>query len=149
MSSYNKKPQRITLPRKPKYITISADCDFFALFKTVEKHFDNCFMLESLGEESFISRHSIIGFDPEKLIWAEGKQLFIQERDGSTESYESENPYYLLRDIVPQNILSRGFAGGLTGYLGYDSMNYFEPTFGFAIERDVSTRFVLACTKMA
>jgi len=127
-SYYQKKPQRITLPRKPKYITISADCDFFALFKTVEKHFDNCFMLESLGEESFISRHSIIGFDPEKLIWAEGKQLFIQERDGSTESYESDNPYYLLRDIVPQNILSRGFAGGLTGYLGYDSMNYFEPS---------------------
>lgn len=128
MSSYNKKPQRITLPRKPKYITISSACDFFDLFKKVEKRFDNCFMLESLGEESFISRHSIIGFDPEKLIWAEGKQLFIQERDGSTESFESDNPYYLLRDIVPQNILSRGFAGGLTGYIGYDSMNYFEPT---------------------
>ncbi|MBJ7537910.1 anthranilate synthase component I family protein [Marinomonas transparens] len=124
----NKKPERIRLPRKPKYITISSDCDFFDLFKKVEKRFDHCFMLESLGEESFISRHSIIGFDPEKLIWAEGKQLFIQERDGSTESYESDNPYYLLRSIVPQNILSRGFAGGLTGYIGYDSMNYFEPS---------------------
>ena len=128
MSSYTKKPQRITLPRKPKYITISSACDFFDLFKKVEKRFANCLMLESLGEESFISRHSIIGFDPEKLIWAEGKQLFIQERDGTTESFESDNPYYLLRDIVPQNILSRGFAGGLTGYIGYDSMNYFEPT---------------------
>lgn len=128
MSPFNKKPERISLPRKPKYVTISSDCDFFGLFKKIEKRFDNCFMLESLGEESFISRHSIIGFDPEKLIWAEGKQLFIQERDGSTESYESDNPYYLLRDIVPQNILSRGFAGGLTGYIGYDSMNYFEPT---------------------
>ncbi|MGR0279315.1 anthranilate synthase component I family protein [Marinomonas dokdonensis] len=127
-SYYQKRPERITLPRKPKYITISSDCDFFALFKKVEKRFDNCFMLESLGEESFISRHSIIGFDPEKLIWAEDKKLFIQERDGATEAYESDNPYYLLRDIVPQNILSRGFAGGLTGYIGYDSMNYFEPS---------------------
>ncbi|GAB3487982.1 anthranilate synthase component I family protein [Marinomonas epiphytica] len=124
----NKKPVRIELPRKPKYITISSDCDFFELFKKIEKQFDQCFMLESLGEESFISRHSIIGFDPEKLIWAEGKKLYIQERDGSTEVYESDNPYYLLRDIVPQNILSRGFAGGLTGYIGYDSMNYFEPS---------------------
>ncbi len=127
-SYYQKRPERITLPRKPKYITISSDCDFFALFKKVEKRFDNCFMLESLGEESFISRHSIIGFDPEKLIWAEDKKLFIQKRDGATEAYESDNPYYLLRDIVPQNILSRGFAGGLTGYIGYDSMNYFEPS---------------------
>ena len=128
MSQSNKKPERISLPRKPKYVTISSDCDFFDLFKKVEKRFEHCFMLESLGEESFISRHSIIGFDPEKLIWAEGKQLFIQERDGSTESFESDNPYYLLRSIVPQNILSRGFAGGLTGYIGYDSMNYFEPS---------------------
>lgn len=124
----SKKPPRITLPRKPKYITISSDCDFFALFKKIEKRFDNCFMLESLGEESFISRHAIIGFDPEKRIWAQGNVLFIEERDGSVESYPSDNPYYLLREIVPQNILSRGFAGGLTGYIGYDSMNYFEPT---------------------
>jgi len=49
MSMNMKKPERITLPRKPKYITISSDCDFFALFKKVEKRFDNCFMLESLG----------------------------------------------------------------------------------------------------
>jgi anthranilate synthase component 1 len=98
------------------------------MFKKVEKQFANCFMLESLGEESYISRHSIIGFDPEKLLWAEGNTLFIQERDGATESYESDNPYYLLRSIVPQNIISRGYAGGLTGYIGYDAMNYFEPT---------------------
>ncbi|WP_067221317.1 anthranilate synthase component I family protein [Marinomonas gallaica] len=121
-------PPRIELPRKPKYVTISSDCDFFDMFKKVEKQFSNCFMLESLGEESYISRHSIIGFDPEKLLWAEGKTLFIQERDGATQSYESDNPYYLLRSIVPQNIISRGYAGGLTGYIGYDAMNYFEPT---------------------
>lgn len=121
-------PPRIELPRKPKYVTISSDCDFFGMFKKVEKQFANCFMLESLGEESYISRHSIIGFDPEKLLWAEGNTLFIQERDGATESYESDNPYYLLRSIVPQNIISRGYAGGLTGYIGYDAMNYFEPT---------------------
>ncbi len=128
MSSYNKKPPRIELPRKPKYVTISSDCDFFGMFKKVEKQFENCLMLESCKEESYISRHSIIGFDPEKMLWAEGKQLFIQERDGTLNRYESDNPYYLLRSIVPQNILSRMYAGGLTGYIGYDAMNYFEPT---------------------
>lgn len=128
MSPSNKVPPRIELPRKPKYVNISSDCDFFGMFKKVEKQFDNCFMLESLGEESYISRHSIIGFDPEKLLWAEGNTLWIEERDGSKAAYESENPYYLLRSIVPQNIISRGYAGGLTGYIGYDAMNYFEPT---------------------
>lgn len=122
------KPERIDLARKPHYVTMSADCDFFALFKKIEKRFSTCFMLESLGEESYISRHSIIGFDPEKTLWAQGKTLYIADRDGNTESYESDNPYYLLRELVPQDVISRKYAGGLTGYLGYDAMNYFEPS---------------------
>ncbi|MCP8689618.1 anthranilate synthase component I family protein [Marinobacterium sedimentorum] len=124
----NRKPSPIALPRKPHYITLTADCDFFGLFKKIEKRFDNCFMLESLGEESYISRYSIIGFDPEQQIWAAEGQLHIQQRDGQIESYASDNPYYLLREIVPQNIISRKYAGGLTGYIGYDCVNYFEPT---------------------
>ncbi|SIS45494.1 anthranilate synthase component 1 [Neptunomonas antarctica] len=124
----SRRPDRIDLPRKPHYVTITSDCDFFDLFKKIDKQFDTCFMLESLGEDSFISRYSIIGFDPEKIIWAEGKTLTIQERDGQCEQYHSDNPYYLLRDLMPQNVISRKYAGGLTGYLSYDSMNYFEPT---------------------
>lgn len=124
----SRKPDPINLPRKPQYVPMGAGFDFFELFKKLDKQFDICFMLESLGEESYISRHSIIGFDPEKIIWAEGNSLFIQERDGTTEEYPSDNPYYLLRDLIPQDVISRKYAGGLTGYLGYDSMNYFEPT---------------------
>ena len=122
------KPQRIELPRKPHYITITANCDFFKLFKKIERRYQHCFYLESLGEDSHMARHSIIGFDPEQLLYANGNTLTIEQRDGSKVDYESDNPYELLREIVPQNILSRKYAGGLTGYLGYDSMNYFEPS---------------------
>lgn len=122
------KPQRLALPRKPRYITITADCDFFSLFKKIERAYDNCFYLESLGEDSHIARHSIIGFDPEQILYANGNTLTVEQRDGSRVEYESDNPYELLRDIVPQNIISRKYAGGLTGYLGYDAMNYFEPS---------------------
>ncbi|WP_019528219.1 anthranilate synthase component I family protein [Dasania marina] len=122
------KPNSITLPRKPRYITITADCDFFALFKKIERRYQHCFYLESLGEDSHMARHSIIGFDPEQLIYANGNTLSIEQRDGSSEHYQSDNPYQLLRDIVPQNILSRKYAGGLTGYLSYHCMNYFEPS---------------------
>ena len=123
-----RKPAPIVLPRKPRYVTITADCDFFGLFKKIEKRFKHCFYLESLGEDSHIARHSIIGFDPELQFYANDKTLVIEQRDGSKEEYPSDNPYYLLRDIVPQNIISRKYAGGLTGYLGYDAMNYFEPS---------------------
>ena len=124
----DRKPAKIELPRKPQYVKMAADIDFFQLFKKIEKRFDNCVMLESLGEESYISRHSIIGFDPEKILWADEDYLHIEDRQGNRESYASENPYYLLREIVPQNIISRKYAGGLTGYIGYDCMNYFEPS---------------------
>ncbi len=123
-----KKPKHIELPRKPHYITITDDVDFFGLFKKIEQRHKHCFYLESLGEDSHIARHSIIGFDPELLLYANGNTLIIEQRDGSKENYQSDNPYQLLREIVPQNIISRKYAGGLTGYLGYDAMNYFEPT---------------------
>lgn len=124
----NTKPARIELPRKPTYVAIMDDCDFFSLFKKIERHYNTCFYLESLGEDSHMARHSVIGFDPEKLLYANQNTLTIEDRDGSKVHYESENPYYLLREIMPQNIISRKYAGGLTGYLGYDSMNYFEPS---------------------
>ncbi|MDX1474261.1 MAG: anthranilate synthase component I family protein, partial [Reinekea sp.] len=55
-------------------------------------------------------------------------QLTVEDRQGQQESVTTDNPYMLLRDLMPQNIISRMYAGGLTGYLGYDAMNYFEPT---------------------
>ncbi len=121
-------PPRIELPRKPKYITVTTDCDFFGLFKKIERRYANCFYLESLGEDSAIARHSIIGFDPEQQLYANGNELVIEQRNGSREVYSSENPYELLRQVIPQDIISRKYAGGLTGYLGYDAMNYFEPS---------------------
>lgn len=122
------RPKKIELPRKPHYITLTTDCDFFDLFCKIEKRFTHCFMLESLGEDSHFSRHSIIGFDPEQLLYAKGKQLTIEDRLGNKEHYESDNPYYLLREIMPQDIISRKYAGGLTGYISYDAMSYFEPS---------------------
>ncbi|WP_320822388.1 anthranilate synthase component I family protein [Reinekea sp.] len=119
-------PLKFSLPRKPQYLKVADHCDFFELFKKIDKAYDNCFILESLGEDSHIARHSIIGFDPEKVIFANGEQLTITERDGSQAHYPSANPYELLRSLMPQDIISRMYAGGLTGYLGYDAMNYFE-----------------------
>ena len=121
-------PQPFTLSRKPHYVTLAADCDFFALFQKIERHFDTCYMLESLGEDSHIARHSIIGFDPEYTLYANGKTLTIENRDGQAEHYTSENPYELLRSLIPQNIISRKYAGGLSGYLGYDCLLYTSPS---------------------
>ncbi|MGB1347196.1 MAG: hypothetical protein ACPG5Y_06275, partial [Pseudomonadales bacterium] len=94
------KPSPIRVPRKPQYVTVTSKGDFFDVFKKVAAEYDHCFMLESLGEDSHISRHSLIGFDPQQTISARGQELTIEDRDGQVETYTSDNPYYLLRELV-------------------------------------------------
>ena len=123
-----KKPQKINIQGKPKYIKIGDEYDFFEIFEKIEKNFKNCFLFESLGEESNISRYHIIGFNPNYIIYSEQvNELVIKNTDnGKIDKYICDNPYYELRSIIPQNIISKKYAGGLVGYIGYDSINFFE-----------------------
>ncbi len=113
---------KITIGQKPTYIKFAKDVDFYQLFEKIERQFSTCFILESLGEEGHLSRYSIIGFDPKHIIRARGKTLFVDDK-----AYEVENPYFALREMMPDKTIARSYAGGLIGYLGYDAVNYFEP----------------------
>lgn len=114
---------KIDLPQKPTYVKLVEDVDFYQLFLNIEKRFDSCFLFESLGEEGKFSRYSIIGFDPAHIIRAKGNTLFI-----GNIAYQVNNPYFALQEIIPQHAIARSYAGGLVGYIGYDAMNYFEPS---------------------
>src|SRR5579872_1501163 len=118
-----KKLPKIHIGQKPIYKKIAEDIDFRQLFKKIEREFENCFLLESLGEEGKFSRYSLLGFDPEHILSAREKTLFIDD-----EKYETENPYYTLRELMPEQTIAREYAGGLVGYLGYDTINYLEPS---------------------
>lgn len=119
----------IELNGEPNYLKLAEDCDFFELFRVIEKCHDNCFLLESLGEENYVSRHHIIGFDPVKIITAIDQSTLQIEDSATGDQYfiKSSNPYYELRNLLPDNIISRKYAGGLVGYMGYDAVNFFEP----------------------
>lgn len=112
----------LNLPSKPEYVKLGITEDFFSLFCKIEPEYENCFILESLGEQSYDSRYSVIGFDPAYIIRCNEQGLDINGK-----LYEVSNPYYALRDLMPKGIISRNYAGGLVGYLCYDAMNYFEP----------------------
>ena len=123
-------PMPIDIPSKPQRIKLTQDIDFFALFKRIESAFDTCYLLESLGEDSHISRHHAIGFDPTMTIAAIDRTTLAitDNKTDETNHYQTENPYQLLREITPQHVIARDQSGGLVGYLGYDSVNFFEPS---------------------
>ena len=133
-----KKPSKIVIEGKPKYIKLSDDYNFFSIFKTIEKNFNNCFLFESLGEESNISRFHIIGFEPRYIISSDNKnELLINDTfNNKVENYFCNNPYFTLREIIPQNIISRKYAGGLVGFISYDSINFFEDNLNISKNND-------------
>lgn len=133
MSSFHATPVQpalIDIPSKPQRIKLTQDIDFFALFKRIEREFDTCYLLESLGEDSHISRHHAIGFDPIMTIAAIDRTTLAitDNKTAQTTHYQTDNPYELLRKITPQHVIARDQSGGLVGYLGYDCVNFFEPS---------------------
>jgi len=131
-------PPKISVEGKPKYINIGDEHNFFELFRKIERNFVNCFLFESLGEESNISRYHILGFDPKYILYSENNNQLVLEntKNGDIYKYDCENPYLKLRDVVPQNIISRKYAGGLVGFISYDSINYFENSLNITKNKD-------------
>lgn len=123
-------PPKIQIPSKPQLIKIAQDIDFYQLFKRIETEFDTCFLLESLGAESHMSRHHLIGFDPEQTIFAKDRHTLTitNNRTHKTTDYPCDNPYSLLKEITPQHVIARSHTGGLVGFMGYDCVNFFEPS---------------------
>lgn len=113
----------IVIPQKPTYIKFAEDVDFYTLFNKVEQETTTCFILESLGDDSYQSRYSIIGFDPSDTISAKSNTLKLNKL-----TYIVNNPYNVLQQVMPQNAISRAYAGALVGFTGYDMINYFEPS---------------------
>ena len=117
----------LKLPLKPIYKKLTRQIGFFELFLKIEREHSNCFLFESLDKNDYSSRYDVLGFGPELLIRASKDALYCERIGGETSKIATSNPYQLLADWLPQNIVSRSYAGGLVGYLGYDASNFFEP----------------------
>lgn len=122
---------KIDIPKKATYVHVTNDVDFFALFRAIEKKYETCYILESLGGDEKTSRYEVIGFNPQHIIRAKDKNLVIDDT-----AYQVENPYETLCEIVPQDCIARLYAGGLVGYMSYEAVNYFEPTLNVQVHED-------------
>ena len=91
------------------------------------------FLLESVEGGERIARYSFIGVQPRAQYILRNGQVQIQE-NGETRTIElDDDPTRFLQEEMsrfPSSGVPNAprFTGGLVGYLGYESVRYFEPT---------------------
>jgi anthranilate synthase component 1 len=116
----------------PLYKEVSADLDtpVSSFLKLRKDRFS--FLLESVEGQEKIARFSFLGTKPYLVFKSKGRRVEISGPGRAPETYETErDPLEELRRLMapfrPAHV--RGlprFFGGLVGYLGYDSVRFFE-----------------------
>ncbi len=93
------------------------------------------FLLESVEGGERIARYSFIGIKPRAQYIIRGNEIEVIESDSSrviTLDENSDPTYFLQEEMNRFNFKSQTgvprFIGGLVGYLGYESVRFFEPT---------------------
>ncbi|MCB9766817.1 MAG: anthranilate synthase component I [Candidatus Omnitrophica bacterium] len=97
------------------------------------KEGDNAFLLESVEGGERLGRYSIIGARPKAILTSDGVEVKIVQ-DGEETIHkieEGRDPLHYVEEFmeqfeaVPEPNLPP-FFGGLVGYIGYDSVRFFE-----------------------
>ena len=93
------------------------------------------FLFESAESNDHVGRYSFLGSDPRIYFEARGRQIVIEE-NGREFRFESVvDPLTELHNLMARfrAVELPGlppFTGGAVGYIGYDTMRFFEPTVG-------------------
>lgn len=114
----------------PVYREILADLDtpLSAFLKLKSRR---CFLLESVEGGEKWARYSFIGSDPSVIIEGRGKNIVIREGSIKKKVSFEKDPLEVISDQInkykPVSMpgLPR-FFGGFVGYIGYDTVRYFE-----------------------
>jgi len=137
---YPSQEQFIKLTKKgnliPVYREILGDLDTpVSAYMKIAKGSKYSFLLESVEGEEKIARYSFFAKDPELIIKSKNNKIEISKFKNGKLKKESQkikdNPLSFIRQIISKfkfvNIdgLPR-FCGGLVGYLGYDTVRFFE-----------------------
>ncbi len=98
------------------------------------------FLLESVEGGERIARYSFIGVQPRAQYILRDGQIEIKDADGTrTVQYDNDPTYFLQQEMSRFNFKAQPgvprFIGGLVGYLGYESVRFFEPTLQSKMKR--------------
>ncbi len=98
------------------------------------------FLLESVEGGERIARYSFIGLKPRAQYLIRGNEIEIRDNDGLRSTQYDGDPTYFLQEemnhfkFTPQTGVPR-FIGGLVGFLGFESVRFFEPVLKSRMKR--------------
>ena len=130
------------LPDKKEFIKKSKKANLIPVYKEISADYltpllaykrlegNNSFLLESVEGEERIARYSFLGSNPSIIIFVKGNKVTIKH-ENKTHSLCCDNPFDYIKAFMKQfkAVHTHGlprFSGGLVGYIGYDSIRYFE-----------------------
>ncbi|MBN8581429.1 MAG: anthranilate synthase component I [Anaerolineae bacterium] len=98
------------------------------------------FLLESVEGGERIARYSFIGVQPKALYILRDEEIEIQDENGTRTTYVDGDPTRFLQNEMDRFPAVRvpnapRFTGGLVGYLGFESVRFFEPTLKSRMKR--------------
>ena len=105
------------------------------------------FLLESVEGGERIARYSFIGIKPKAQYIIRGNEIEVIESDSTrvvTLDEHVDPTYFLQEEMSRYKFGSQAgvprFIGGLVGYLGYESVRFFEPTLRSKMSRGADDR---------
>lgn len=98
------------------------------------------FLLESVEGGERIARYSFIGIKPKAQYIIRDNQIeVIENHESRITNYENDPTFFLQEEMSKFNFKAQTgvprFIGGLVGYLGYESVRYFEPVLRSRMKR--------------
>lgn len=98
------------------------------------------FLLESVEGGERIARYSFIGVQPKALYILRDEEIEIQDVHGSRITHHAGDPTRFLQNEMARFPAVRvpnapRFTGGLVGFLGFESVRFFEPTLKSRMKR--------------
>ncbi|NWG05561.1 MAG: anthranilate synthase component I [Chloroflexi bacterium] len=103
------------------------------------------FLLESVEGGERIARYSFIGVQPKAQYILRGNEIEIKQNyQPPTTAYSDDPTSFLQREMSRFNFKTQPgvprFIGGLVGFLGFESVRFFEPVLRLALSRVEASR---------
>ncbi len=99
----------------------------FDVYNKISRNYTHSFLFESLEGPDELAETSIMGFDPEFVVKGYFDRITIQNRDGNTETIQTDHPLDEIKKLIKKtDDMSYRYLGGAVGNINYDAIRLFE-----------------------